>query len=123
MHTMTPEQSSLIERTANMVKQSMQGAEGGHDWQHTLRVWRNARLIATGEPVDGLVVELAALLHDIADSKFHDGDEEIGPRPHQDLVQGDAGNIMQSKDQVGERETRIFQHRQGAGSGLLGRLE
>lgn len=77
---MTPEPSSLIERTAAMVRQSLQGAEGGHDWQHTLRVWRNARLIAAGEAVDGLVVELAALLHDIADSKFHDGDEEIGPR-------------------------------------------
>lgn len=70
----------LIEQTSHFVKTQLAGAEGGHDWWHTYRVWRNARLIAQTEPVELQVVELAALLHDVADSKFHDGDEEVGPR-------------------------------------------
>lgn len=70
----------LIETTKTFVKEQLTNAEGGHDWFHTLRVYNNAILIAKDEPVDGLVVALAALLHDIADSKFHDGDETIGPK-------------------------------------------
>lgn len=70
----------LIRDTENFVRQTLQHAEGGHDWWHIYRVWQNARLIGATEPVDMLVVELAALLHDIADPKFHDGDEEIGPK-------------------------------------------
>ncbi len=72
--------SALVDATISFVKQRLQSAEGGHDWFHTERVWRNARAIASQEQCDGLVVELAALLHDIADSKFHAGDEELGPR-------------------------------------------
>jgi uncharacterized protein len=75
---MNPQQ--LIEKTASYVRQTLQQAEGGHDWWHILRVWNNAKLIAKTEPADMLIVELAALLHDIADSKFHNGDEEIGPK-------------------------------------------
>jgi len=68
-----------IERTIQFVKQELTGAEGGHDWWHIYRVWKNARKIAEGEHADMLVVELAALLHDIADAKFHGGDEDKGP--------------------------------------------
>jgi len=57
----------------------MNDAEGGHDWWHVFRVWKTAVKIAESENVDLFVVELAALLHDIADPKFHDGNEEIGP--------------------------------------------
>jgi uncharacterized protein len=71
---------NLIDNTVAFVRQTLQGAEGGHDWWHILRVWNNAKLIVKSEPADTLVVELAALLHDIADSKFHNGDEEIGPK-------------------------------------------
>ncbi|MCP9199385.1 HD domain-containing protein [Gramella sp. GC03-9] len=70
----------IIKKTADFVKNSLKNAEGGHDWFHTQRVWANARHIAEGEEADSLVVELSALLHDIADSKFHDGDETVGPR-------------------------------------------
>ena len=73
------EQEALIQQTIAFVKQTLAGAEAGHDWWHILRVYNNARLIAKGEIVDHLVVELAALLHDIADSKFNNGDEAIGP--------------------------------------------
>jgi uncharacterized protein len=70
---------AIIDATELFVKQELAGAEGGHDWWHIHRVWRLARHIASLEAADGLVVELAALLHDIADSKFHNGDEEAGP--------------------------------------------
>jgi uncharacterized protein len=70
----------LIEATKSFVKNRLINAEGGHDWFHTLRVYNNALLIAKDEPVDELIVALGALLHDIADSKFHDGDESIGPK-------------------------------------------
>lgn len=70
----------LIINTIKFVKKTLANAEGGHDWFHIERVWRNAKLIAANEQVDMLVVELGALLHDIADAKFNDGDESIGPK-------------------------------------------
>jgi uncharacterized protein len=70
----------IILKTIDFVKVSLSEAEGGHDWWHIYRVWKTAKHIAKNEEVDIFVVELGALLHDIADSKFHDGDEEIGPR-------------------------------------------
>ncbi len=69
-----------IQKTISFVKETLAHAEGGHDWWHVARVWKLSKHIAQTEKVNLLVVELAALLHDIADSKFHDGDEEIGPR-------------------------------------------
>ena len=71
--------SQFIKKTAAFVRATLKHAEGGHDWWHIYRVWNNAKLIAQTEQANTLVVELAALLHDIADSKFHNGDEEIGP--------------------------------------------
>lgn len=68
-----------IAETKRHVEAEMSGEGTGHDWWHVERVWNNAKLIARGESVDMVVVELAALLHDIADYKFHDGDETIGP--------------------------------------------
>lgn len=70
----------LILKTEKFVKETLADAEGGHDWFHIERVWHNAQLIAKTEKVDLLVVELGALLHDIADAKFHNGDESIGPK-------------------------------------------
>lgn len=70
----------IIEKTVEFVKVTLAEAEGGHDWWHINRVWNNSKLIMEAEQVNRLVVELGALLHDIADSKFHDGDEEIGPK-------------------------------------------
>ncbi|ULC59835.1 HD domain-containing protein [Flaviramulus sp. BrNp1-15] len=69
-----------INKTKEFVKETLIGAEGGHDWFHTLRVYNNALLISKNEGVDLFVVSLGALLHDIADSKFHNGDETIGPK-------------------------------------------
>lgn len=71
---------SVIENTINFVKKQLENAESGHNWFHMERVYNNALLIAKDETCDLEVVQLAALLHDIADSKFHDGDETVGPK-------------------------------------------
>ncbi len=70
----------IIENTVLFVQETLKDAEGGHDWFHILRVLNNSKLIAATEEVDLLTVELGALLHDIADSKFHNGDETVGPK-------------------------------------------
>lgn len=69
----------IVDKTKEYVKHTLADAEGGHDWFHILRVYNNAMLIAKDEQVDEFVVALGALLHDIADSKFYDGDETVGP--------------------------------------------
>ncbi|WP_329806986.1 HD domain-containing protein [Flavobacterium facile] len=71
---------SVIENTINFVKKQLENAESGHNWFHMERVYNNALLIAKEETCNLEVVQLAALLHDIADSKFHDGDETVGPK-------------------------------------------
>lgn len=70
---------TLITNTVNFVKTQLRDAEGGHDWFHIERVWKNTLLILEHENADRLICELAALLHDVADSKFHGGDEGLGP--------------------------------------------
>lgn len=80
----------MIDATVSFVKKTLAGAEGGHDWFHIERVWKNALTIAEKEGGDLLVIQLAALLHDIADSKFHGGDETVGPWL--------AADFMQSQD-------------------------
>lgn len=79
MNTMNT-RTSVIDQTVAYVKETLANAEGGHDWWHIHRVWQNTKTIAASEKCDRLVVELAALLHDIADAKFYDGDETVGPR-------------------------------------------
>jgi uncharacterized protein len=71
--------SDIINTTKLFVKSQLERAEGGHDWFHIERVYKNAILIAASEDCNLVVVQLGALLHDIADSKFHNGDETIGP--------------------------------------------
>jgi uncharacterized protein len=72
--------NKIIAQTEQFVKETLAGAEAGHDWWHIHRVSNNAKLILETEEADQLVVELAVLLHDIADSKFNDGNEELGPQ-------------------------------------------
>ncbi len=72
--------TNLIDKTIVFVKETLAQAEGGHDWFHIERVCKNAWLIAASENCDLEIVQLGALLHDIADSKFHNGDETIGPK-------------------------------------------
>jgi len=77
---MSMTKQEIISATVIYVQRELQNAEGGHDWWHIERVWKNALMILRTEPADALVVELGALLHDIADAKFHNNDENIGPR-------------------------------------------
>lgn len=76
----------IINHTITFVQNTLKDAEGGHDWFHIERVYKNTLLIAKDEDVDDLVVALGALLHDIADSKFHNGDESVGPKVASDFL-------------------------------------
>ena len=73
-------QEKVIENAITFVKKTLKNAEGGHDWFHIDRVFKNAILISKEEKVDPFIVSLGALFHDIADPKFHHGDETIGPK-------------------------------------------
>ncbi|GAB3531450.1 HD domain-containing protein [Pontibacter brevis] len=84
---MTPQQEEIIAATAAYVKELLSGEGSGHDWWHIYRVWNNAKSIAPHEDADMYVVELAALLHDIGDHKFHNGDETVGPRMAREWLQ------------------------------------
>ena len=71
---------AIIDRTAEHLKTLHAGDSSGHDWWHIWRVWQTALTLGRAEQADLFVVELAALLHDIADWKFHGGDDSAGPR-------------------------------------------
>ncbi len=96
----------LINQTKLYVKTQLQGAEAGHDWSHIERVYHNSMRIAKTEEADELVVALGALLHDIADSKFHNGDEEIGPKMASEFL-GTLGLDKQIQDRVVDIVTDI----------------
>jgi len=78
----------IIEKTKDFVKNTLKNAEGGHDWFHIERVYNNALLISKNENVDLYIVSLGALLHDIADSKFHNGDDTVGPKKAREFLFG-----------------------------------
>lgn len=80
----------LINKTILFVKEKLANAEGGHDWFHIQRVYKNALLISSGETCDETVVKLGALLHDIADSKFHNGDESVGPKVAREFLESEG---------------------------------
>ena len=81
--------SDIVHKTILFVQEKLETAEGGHDWFHIERVYKNALLIAENEVCDINVVKLGALLHDIADSKFHDGDEAIGPKIAREFLESE----------------------------------
>jgi len=99
---MTVSDSILIEDTINFVKSELKNAEGGHDWFHIERVYHNTLLIAKNESVNITIVSLAALLHDIADPKFNNGDETIGPRVASEflLKQNVSSEIIEHVTQI-----------------------
>lgn len=73
------QQQAVISAAEELIRQTLAGDSSGHDWFHIDRVRRMAVRLAKEEGADLFVVELAALLHDIADWKFHAGDDEAGP--------------------------------------------
>ena len=79
--------TQIINNTITFVKETLKDAEGGHDWFHIERVYKNALFIAKEENVDEFIVSLGALLHDIADAKFYDGDETVGPKMAREFLE------------------------------------
>lgn len=111
------EYSEIINKTVQFVKDTLKNAEGGHDWWHIYRVWNSAKHIAKPEKADLFIIELGALLHDIADSKFNKGDEEIGPRKAREFLKSlkvedsvivHVENIISNISFKGGREVQTF---------------
>ena len=80
---------NIVNKTILFVKEKLKNAEGGHDWFHIERVFKNAVSISDNEVCDVTVVKLGALLHDIADSKFHNGDETVGPKIAREFLESE----------------------------------
>lgn len=78
--TMGQTHQSMIDETIIYVKKMLAHDNTGHDWWHIHRVWQTAVYIARKEKANLLIVQLAALLHDIADWKFNDGDDKASAR-------------------------------------------
>lgn len=81
------DKASILKQTEDYIKSKLSGEGTGHDWWHVYRVWKNAIHIGKEEDADTFVVELAALLHDISDWKFNDGNEDVGPREARELLE------------------------------------
>lgn len=96
---------NYIDQTITFVKKELEGAEAGHDWFHIQRVYNNALNLLKTEQANEQVVVLGALLHDIADSKFHDGDETIGPKKAMDFM-----TSININDDVKEHVIKIIEN-------------
>jgi len=81
------DRKDILNKTESFVRETLKNAEGGHDWWHIHRVRNTALNIGRQEGADLFIVELGALLHDIADSKFHGGNDEIGPAKAEEFLQ------------------------------------
>jgi uncharacterized protein len=80
------EKDVIVEKTKGYVKQELSEESTGHDWFHSIRVYKNALLISENEVADSFTIQMAALLHDIADHKFHSGDYTVGSKIARDYL-------------------------------------
>lgn len=108
----------IIEQTKEYVKSKLEGEGSGHDWWHVYRVWKNAISIAKHEKADLFTVELAALLHDIADWKFCGGDETVGPR-----VAGEWLDKQQVDKATVDHVKEIIKNLSFKGAGVKSRID
>ena len=111
------EKKLIVNQTADFMKSELTGEGSGHDWWHVYRVWKNAVQIAKHEEVDLYVVELAALLHDIADWKFNDGNEDIGPQLAREWLE--SLNVEETKI---SKVCEIIQDISFKGSGVITKM-
>ena len=95
--------TEIVAQTVDHVRSALANEGTGHDWWHIHRVWQTAKRIGHAENADLRVVELAALLHDIADWKAHDGDSAVGPKKA-----GDWLRSLQVDSEVIEQVCRII---------------
>jgi uncharacterized protein len=107
------DERELIQRTADHVKDVMAGDSSGHDWWHVYRVWQTAIRLASQMEANLTVVELGALLHDIADWKLHDGDVEIGPRVAREWLES-----LKARPEIVDRVSGIIAGLSFAGAGV-----
>ncbi|MCA9374398.1 HD domain-containing protein [Candidatus Peregrinibacteria bacterium] len=109
----------IIEKTKEFVKEKLSGESSGHDWWHIYRVWKNAIHICANEKgVDLFTVELAALLHDIADYKFHDGDDSVGPQIAREWLEK-----LQVEEEVIAHICQIIQEASFKGANVKGSMK
>jgi uncharacterized protein len=81
--------AEIITKTRAYAEEALRGHADAHDWWHVYRVEKLAMTFAGEEKgADLFVVQLGALLHDIADWKFHNGDIEVGPRKTREFLSG-----------------------------------
>jgi uncharacterized protein len=97
--------NNYIEQTITFVKKELEGAEAGHDWFHIQRVYNNVLNLLKTEQANEQVVVLGALLHDIADSKFHNGNETIGPKKAMDFM-----TSLDINDEVKDHVVKIIEN-------------
>lgn len=91
--------NKIIQNISQYIQSEFAQETSGHDWWHIYRVWKMSQKLARGEKTDKLVLEVSALLHDIADWKFNDGDEKAGSKKARKLL--DNYNISKDKiDQI-----------------------
>jgi uncharacterized protein len=108
------EQSQHIKKTEDFVRERLQNEGSGHGWFHVDNVRKLAIGIASEEEADLFIVELAALLHDIADWKFNDGDTDAGPRVAREHLES-VGVDPKTTDHV----CRIVERISFKGAGVL----
>lgn len=96
---------NYIEQTIDYVKNELEGAETGHDWFHIERVYKNALNLLKTEQANEQVVILGALLHDIADSKFHNGNETVGPKKAYEFM-----TAIEIEDEVKDHVVKIIEN-------------
>lgn len=107
-----------IKKTVDFVKDRLKNETTGHDWWHIFRVWKNAVYIGKKEKADLLVVELAALLHDIADWKFHNGDTKVGPKIAKEWLEK-----MRVSEEIINQVCHIIEHISFKGAKVKSRIK
>ncbi len=107
------DEEAVLERTEEYIRKKLSGEGSGHDWWHVYRVWKSAIHIGRQEKADLFVVQLAALLHDISDWKFNDGDDDVGPKLAREWLEG-----MQVKEQVIFQVCEIIKEMSFKGAGV-----
>lgn len=112
------DKEQIVNQTAEYIKIRLDGDGSGHDWWHVYRVWKNAVHIGKHEQADMFVVELAALLHDIADWKFHDGNEDVGSQLAREWLEG-----LSVEENIVSHVCQIIQDVSFKGAGVKTRMK
>lgn len=107
------DKEKIIKQTEEYIKTKLSGEGSGHDWWHIYRVWKSAIHIGKEENADSFIVQLAALLHDIADWKFHEGNDDVGPKLAREWLEG-----LQLDDSIISHVCQIIKEMSFKGAGV-----